>query len=77
MDAQTLNKKIELIQWLLTLDDNSILEKLMKFRKEETGDWWNSISEEERESIEKGILDAENGKLIPHSEVMKIYEKWL
>ena len=77
MNTQTLNKKIELIQWLSTLEDNSIIEKLLKFRKEETKDWWDSISEEEKKSIEKGISDADNNKLIPHSSVRKTYEKWL
>jgi len=77
MNTQTLNKKIELIQWLSTLEDNSIIEKLLKFKKEETKDWWDSISEVEKESIEKGISDADNNKLEPHSNVRKIYEKWL
>jgi len=77
MNTQTLNNKIELIQWLSTLEDNSIIEKLLKFRKEETKDWWNTISDEEKKSIEKGIFDADNNKLEPHSSVRKIYEKWL
>ena len=77
MNTQILNKKIELIQWLSTLDDSSVIEKLFKFRKEETKDWWHSISDEEKQSIEKGIEDADNGKLEPHSTARKIYEKWL
>ena len=77
MNTQTLNKKIELIQWLYTLEDHSIIERLLKFKKEETKDWWDSISEGEKESIEKGISDADNNKLEPHSNVRKIYEKWL
>lgn len=77
MNTQILNKKIELIQWLSTLEDNSIIEKLLKFKKEETKDWWDSISEVEKKSIEKGISDADNNKLEPHSNVRKIYEKWL
>lgn len=77
MNTQTLNKKIELIQWLSTLEDNSIIEKLLKLKKEETKDWWESISKAEKDSIEKGILDADNNKLEPHSNVRKIYEKWL
>lgn len=77
MNTQTLNKKIELIQWLSTLEDHSIIEKLLKFKKKETKDWWDSISEGEKESIEKGISDADNNKLEPHSNVRKIYKKWL
>ena len=77
MNTHTLNKKIELIQWLSTLEDNSIIEKLLKFRKEETKDWWDTISEDEKKSIEKGISEANEGKLEPHSTVRAIYEKWL
>jgi len=77
MDLELQNKKIELIQWLSTLEDNSLIDKLMKFREEEKSDWWNSISEAERSSIHRGIEDGDNGKLKPHSEARKIYEKWL
>ncbi|MBP7500689.1 MAG: hypothetical protein KA796_12615 [Chryseobacterium sp.] len=77
MNAQILNKKLELIQWLSTLEDKSIIEKLLEFRKEETKDWWQSISEEEKKSIEIGISEADNNDLKPHSEAKKLYAKWL
>lgn len=77
METQLLDKKIELIQWLSTLEDKAIIEKLVKFRQQETKDWWNEIAPEEQLSIEKGISDAENGKLNPHSIARKLYEKWL
>ncbi|WP_037316651.1 hypothetical protein [Salegentibacter sp. Hel_I_6] len=71
------NKKIELIQWLSTLDNEIIIDKLMKLRESEKADWWNEISEGEKESIENGIEDANSGNLRPQSEVRKLYEKWL
>lgn len=77
MDLNLQNKKIELIQWLSTLDDQTLIDKLMKFRKEEKTDWWNEISTDEQNSIENGIKDADNGKLTSHSNVKKIYDKWL
>ncbi len=77
MENQVLDKKIELIQWLSTLEDKVIIEKLIKFRQEETKDWWNVASTEERLSIEKGISDAEIGNLNEHSTARKLYEKWL
>ena len=49
----------------------------MDLRKKESKDWWNSISESEKESIEKGLQDADAGKLNPHSNARKLYEKWL
>ena len=77
MDINLQNKKIELIQWLSTLNDTSLINKLMKLRENEKVDWWNETSTAEKKSIEKGINDAENGKLTSHSNVKGIYEKWL
>ncbi len=59
------NIKIELIQWLTTLDDKYLIQKILDLRKSQTKDWWNEIS------------DAENGKLNSHSEARKVYERWL
>jgi hypothetical protein len=76
-DTQILDKKIELIQWLSSLEDKAIIEKLLQFRKAETKDWWETTQDEEKASISKGIEDADNNKLKPHSSARKIYEKWL
>jgi len=71
------NKKLELIQWLSTIEDSTIIEKIMDLRKKESKDWWNSISENEKESLEQGLKEADSGKLNPHSNARKLYEKWL
>ena len=39
-------------------------------------DWWNEIGEEEKVSIEKGLKQLDQGKGIPHEEVVKKYKKW-
>ena len=77
MEVNIQDKKIELIQWLSTLNDISIIEKLLKLRDREKTDWWNEISTLEKESIEKGLKDADLGKVKSHSEAKKLYEKWL
>ena len=77
MEANIQNIKIELIQWLTVLDDNSLIQKILDLRKSQTKDWWSEISEKEKASIEKGILEAKNGQLNSHSEARKVYEKWL
>ena len=77
MEADIQNTKIELIQWLTTLEDSSLIQKILDLRKSETKDWWSEISEAEKISIEKGISDANNGQLNSHSEARKVYDKWL
>ena len=71
------SKKLELIQWLSTIENVSIIEKIMDLKKKENSDWWRTLSESEKESIELGLKDAENGKLNPHSKARDLYEKWL
>ncbi len=76
MELQIEKRKLELIQWLSTLEDLSILDKISALKKEQK-DWWDTISDDEKASIEKGIEQANAGNLKPHSEARKLYEKWL
>ena len=78
MNSATIqNKKLELIQWLSTLEDSKVIEKIIDLRKSQSKDWWNSISEVEKQSVEQGLKDAESGKLNSHLNARKLYDKWL
>jgi len=77
MEIDIQNAKIDLIQWLTTLEDRSLIQKIIELRKNETKDWWENISYTEKKSIESGIADADTGKVKPNSEAEKIYGKWL
>ena len=69
-------KKLELIQWLSTIEDLNFLDKISDMiSRERKKDWWDEISEAEKQSIEKGIAQADAGKLNPHSKARKIYGK--
>ena len=71
------NKKVELIQWLTTLNDETIIQQLMDLRNSYIKNWWDDLSKAEMASIAKGIRDADNGKLVSHAEARKVYEKYL
>ena len=75
--ATNLERKIELIQWLSVIDDAVLLEKIADLRNGSVRDWWDQIPEKEKNSIDRGIADADAGKLKPHSEARVIYEKRL
>ena len=36
----------------------------------EKQDWYNELSKEQKRSIQKGLDDLDNGKIISHEEVM-------
>ena len=77
MDNHLEKEKINLIQWVTTLEDPDMIQKLIDLRQNESKDWWYEISEAERKSINKGIAEADKEVLKPHSEAKKIYKKWL
>jgi malonyl CoA-acyl carrier protein transacylase len=77
MEIDIQNAKIELIQWLTTLEDSSLIQKLIELKTKETKDWWDEIQPIEKRSVELGLSDADQGKLNAHSKAEKIYGKWL
>lgn len=70
-------RKLELIQWLSLVDDDSLIDKVAKLREESVSDWWDEISDAEKESINKGLAQADAGQLTPHSKARAKYDKWL
>lgn len=68
-------KKLELIRWLSVIENPAVVRKLLEIKEYEIRQ--EHISDAEKRSIEKGISDAEKGKLFPHSKAKSVYEKWL
>jgi predicted transcriptional regulator len=52
-----------------------IIYNLFEMNKQE--DWWNEISNEHKSAIKEAMAEADKGKVIPHSEMEKLYRKWL
>lgn len=71
-------EKLEIIKWVTGLKDRNAIEKLMMLRDSPRRlDWWNEIVDEEKAAIDRGIEDIKAGRVKPHKEVRKLYEKWL
>jgi hypothetical protein len=79
MDALTVEKeKLEIIKWVTGLKDDSTIGKLKMLRKKPGNtDWWIEVTEEEKIAIDKGLADIRSGRVTPHKEAKKLYEKWL
>lgn len=48
MEVNIQNAKIDLIQWLTTIEDRSIIQKIIELRNADKEDWWNKISDTEK-----------------------------
>lgn len=77
MESNLQERKIELIQWLSVIDDVSLLDQIDNIKEQCARDWWDEISDVEKGSVFEGIIEADAGKLKPHSDARSIYEKWL
>ena len=64
--------KIELINWIQSLEDDSLIRILESIRLSATSKvGWDDLSEWEREEIQKGISDFENGRYHTSEEFWK------
>lgn len=68
--------KTELMELLAKTEKKSLLLKIKKIFEEESGGWYDEMTDEEREELKIGITQAENGELIDHAHVMGIFDKW-
>jgi predicted transcriptional regulator len=77
MNNELVSLKLELIQWILNLDDADVLHSIKDLQSANQTDWWEDLNEEQKASIKTGLDDLEAGKVHPHSEVTKLFDRWL
>jgi len=64
-------KQLEQVKTILKAIDVDFVEDQIE------NDWFNALSEEEKNSIEMGLKDSSEGKVVSHSEAKNLYEKYL
>lgn len=65
MNIQT--QKLELVKMILETDNPSILESVKKlFRKTKDSDFWDKLSQDQKDDILEGLRDIENGDLVDY-----------
>ncbi len=55
-------KKIELIEWLSRVQDETLIKKVEGLRKKAESDWWDTLTKNEQEDILAGVADLEAGR---------------
>jgi hypothetical protein len=67
-------RKINLINWISTIQEEDILYKVENIQKE-TSDWWDTISEMDKSAIKDGISQLDKGDYLSRSEVRSSINK--
>lgn len=80
MNASTAEIKNYLHKLIVETDDESILTQVQAYftsLKSNNADWWETLSDQEKQTIHIGLKQLENGQGIPHQEVKRKADKLL
>ena len=69
MDLHT--SKLELVKLIINIDNQQIIDKLIRILKSGEEDFWLELSEQERREIELGIKQLDSGDRISFDDFMK------
>ena len=60
--------KLELIEWLAKLEDDSTIDylKIVKDSAVSQRDWWYDLTDEQKAGIDRGLRDVNAGRVTPH-----------
>ena len=72
MDIQL--EKLEAINMLKETNDPSIIMAVAKLLRKEKKDWWDDLTEAQKEDISQSELEFERGEFKSFEEVMKKYK---
>lgn len=67
----------EVKKYIDTADEKVVKMMHAMLEVEQESDWWDDLSDDARASIDRGLKEAQAGKVTPHAVVMKKYRKWL
>jgi hypothetical protein len=70
MDIQA--KKLNIIQWLIQLKDEQLLNKIEALQEEDS-DFWNTLTENQKLEIKKGLGELDAGKKHDYESVISKY----
>ena len=73
MDIQL--EKQALVKKLLETNDESIIVAIKKIFKTEKKDWWEELSQEQKDEIEESERQIERGEFVLYEDVMKKYRQ--
>ena len=69
-------RKLNLINWISSMQEADLIEKLEALQKEGS-DWWDQVRKEDKQAIEEGLKQLDRGEFLTRSEVRaKVKEKY-
>ena len=70
-------QKVRLIERITQVEDQTILEQINAILEQDEVDFYDDLSGEQKASAQKGLNQVKLGETVSHTEIKKMYEKWL
>ena len=68
-------EKLELVRMILETNNPSVMKSIKTFfTKSSITDFWDTLSQEQKNDIQTGLDDIENGDVVDYNELMKEYK---
>jgi predicted transcriptional regulator len=61
-------RKINLINWISSIQEEDIIDKMEKIQKEKA-DWWVTLDNEDKKAINEGLAQLDKGEYLTRSQV--------
>jgi len=66
------SEKLEIMKLILETNNPRILESIKKlFSKSTKVDFWETLTQEQKDDIQQGIMDIENGDVVDYDDFME------
>jgi len=69
-------EKLNLLKKIVNSNDQSLNLELKAFVENRSIDWFNQMSDFQKNEIEEGIINADSKDTIPHEKAVQLFEKW-
>ena len=70
------SRKINLINWISSIQEEELLDKVERIQREKV-DWWDTISDKDKQAITEGLEQLDRGEFLTRSQVKsKIKEQF-
>ncbi|MBX7205017.1 MAG: hypothetical protein K1X81_06300 [Bacteroidia bacterium] len=69
-------EKMKLIDKIIHTDSEELIEWLKEVLTSDEADFWDELPDSTKASVERGIVQANSGKTIPHEQAITKLKKW-
>jgi hypothetical protein len=69
-------EKLSLLQTIMETNDAGLIMDVKSFLTSRKQDWFDELSDDQKNDVLTGLAEADRGETISHDEVVKLFSKW-